>query len=452
MVDKYHRRFKNLKIMDKYLYYFKQAWNLMRQEKLFSSIYIIGTGLSITVVMVLSIVFYIKIANIYPETNRDRTLIVTRGLEKRDGGGFASAGLSSNLIETCFKTLQSAEAVTVMCQSWGDEGSYVQPEGSKEQWAVLVKYIDTKFWTVFPFRFVNGKSFTDADFNSGISTAVIAESLAKRLFGTTEAEGKHVRLNFRQYRVCGVVKDASYVTERTCAQLWLPYTVYPNHKNIFGKGSLGQMAAYILAPSAGDMGRVKAEALENIKKYNQTLDKTDKIEFTVNGQPDKQWQALLRIGTDGDIDFSRILLQYLCIFLILLLVPAVSLSGMTDSRMERRLAEIGVRRAFGAPIGTTMMQIITENLLFSLIGGFIGLLFSYLIVLLGRSWIMELGGVVTGDAIEGMTVTFSPAMFLNFTIFAVALGICFVLNLLSALIPAWRYSHREIIHSLNAKL
>jgi putative ABC transport system permease protein len=432
-------------------YYFKQAWNLMRQEKLFSSIYILGTGLSIMVVMVLSIVFYIKIANIYPETNRDRTLIVTSGMEKSPDGYNSSAWLSSNVIETCFRPLESAEAVAVVYKAWGSEDSYVQPEGSKDQLQVSLKYVDNKFWTVFPFRFINGKPFTEADFSSGILTAVIAESFAKRLFGTTEAEGKHVSLNFRQFRVCGVVKDASYVTERSYAQLWVPYTVEPKHKIAFGQGkSLGFMSTYILAPSSGDLDRVKEEALTNIKKYNQTLN--NKIEFTLNGQPDRQWQALFRTDTRGTPDFDRILWQYIFVFLILLLVPAVSLSGMTDSRMERRLSEIGVRRAFGAPIGTTMMQIITENLLFSLIGGFAGLLFSYLIVLLGRDWIMELGGVVMDMTVEGTEVTFSPAMLMNFTIFALALGICFVLNLLSALLPAWKYSHREIIYSLNAKL
>jgi putative ABC transport system permease protein len=427
-------------------YYFKQAWNLIRQEKLFSSIYIVGTGLSITVVMVLSIVFYIKIANIYPETNRDRMLVVTNMIEKSDKG-FNFSGLSLNFIETCFKSLESAETVTAIYTAW-DIDSYVQPDGSEDQLEVSVKYIDTNFWTVFPFRFVTGKPFTEADFGSGILTAVISESFAKRLFGTAEAEGKHVSLNFRQFRVCGVVQDASYVTEKSYAQLWVPYTVEPNYKNAFGnEKSLGPMSAFILAPSAGDVERVKAETLENIKKYNQTL---DKVELDLNGQPDRQWQSLFRITSEAP-DFDRILLQYLFAFLILLLVPAVSLSGMTDSRMERRLSEIGVRRAFGAPVGTTMMQIITENLLFSLIGGFAGLLFSYLIILLGRNWIMELGGV-TGNVIEGTGVTFSPAMFLNLTIFALALGICFVLNLFSALIPAWRYSHREIIHSLNAKL
>ncbi|MDR1406928.1 MAG: ABC transporter permease, partial [Tannerella sp.] len=62
--------------MGRYFRYFRQAWNIIRQERLFSFIYIAGTGLSITVVMALSIVFYIKLANIYPETNRDRMLVV----------------------------------------------------------------------------------------------------------------------------------------------------------------------------------------------------------------------------------------------------------------------------------------------------------------------------------------------------------------------------------------
>jgi hypothetical protein len=201
--------------------YIKQAWNLLRQEKLFSSIYILGTGLSITVVMALSIVFYIKIANVYPETNRDRMLVI-KGAEEKMKDGYRSSNLSSHVIETCFRSLESAEAVTAVIDG---RGSSVQPDGSKGQLPVTVKYIDTEYWKVFPFHFVHGKSFTEADFQSGIRTAVIAESLAKRLFGTADATGKQLSLDFYTYRVCGVVKDASYVTERTYAQLWAPWQV-----------------------------------------------------------------------------------------------------------------------------------------------------------------------------------------------------------------------------------
>ena len=56
--------------------YLKQAWETARQNRLFSSIYVVGTGLSIALTMTLFIIFYVKTAPIYPEYNRDRTLVV----------------------------------------------------------------------------------------------------------------------------------------------------------------------------------------------------------------------------------------------------------------------------------------------------------------------------------------------------------------------------------------
>ncbi|MDR1332770.1 MAG: ABC transporter permease [Tannerella sp.] len=434
--------------MNRYLQYFRQAWNIIRQERLFSGIYIVGTGLSITMVMALSIVFYIKIANIYPETNRDRLLIVksATGKEAKTNSQFSSS-LAYSVVETCFLPLESAEAVSAVLDTWDKEGR-VQPEGSRDQWPVTVKHVDTNFWTVFPFRFVSGKPFTEADMQSSIQTAVIAESLARRLFGTADATGRTVSLNFRQYRVCGVVRDASLITERTYAQLWLPYTLM-DYRNGDGPGNLmGSMIVYILAPSAGSVEQVRQEAIANVNRLNQSL---DDVEFSILGQPDRQWQTIFRFWSNSEPDFGIILCQYGLIFLVLLLVPAVSLSGMTDSRMERRMTEMGVRRAFGARVSGLMTQIIAENLLFTLLGGVIGLLASWLIVVLGRSWIMEIGQSFVNLPVEGTEVTLSPSMLLNLPVFAIALAICFVLNLLSSLIPAWRNARREIIHSLNAK-
>jgi putative ABC transport system permease protein len=430
--------------------YFKQAWNLMRQEKLFSAVYIIGTGLSITVAMALAIIFYLKTANIYPETNRDRMLIVQSACEKSkdpDNEGTWCASLSENVVETCFRPLTNAVAMTAILRERGAK-HYLQPDGSKEQLPVAVKLVDTAFWTVFPLRFVNGAPFTEADFSSGIRAAVISESLARRLFGTAEATGRRVSLDFSVYRVAGVVKDASHITSRTYAQLWIPYTVYPDYKSNFGPAqSLGRLEAYMLARSAGDLDKLKQEALENIRRYNSSL---DEYVFETFGQPDSQWQSTFRVG-GYNIDFVRVLLQYAMIFLVLLLIPAVSLSGMTESRMERRLAEMGVRRAFGAPVGRLTGQIISENFLFTMTGGAIGLLFSWLFVVLGRNWIMQLGQKFSELVPAGTDTMITPSMLLNIPVFAITLGACFLLNLLSALIPAWRAAHREIIYSLNDK-
>ena len=44
--------------------YLKQAWETARQNRLFSSIYVVGTGLSIALTMTLFIIFYVKTAPI----------------------------------------------------------------------------------------------------------------------------------------------------------------------------------------------------------------------------------------------------------------------------------------------------------------------------------------------------------------------------------------------------
>ncbi|WP_293672357.1 ABC transporter permease [uncultured Parabacteroides sp.] len=430
--------------------YLKQAWNLIRQERLFSLIYIVGTGLSVSMVMVLSIVFYMKVANIYPETNRDRILVAKSGTFTRESDGQSSSSLSEGMIDACFGSLKGVEAIALIARDNDDE-FLVQPEGDPVQLPVTVKFVNTGFWQVFPFRFLEGKAFTGADQQSAIRTAVISRSLAHRLFGDEEATGKYISVNFRQYRVCGVVQDASLVTENTYAQIWFPYTTADDYKpndSWNNTGVLGKFNAYILASRGTDLKALKQEAEERVERYGKSLDGGT---FSALGQPDYYWQSTFRYWSNVAPDFGKLLLQYGLIVLILLLVPSVSLSGMTDSRMERRLAEMGVRRAFGAPTGTLMGQIFSENFLFTFFGGLFGLAFSYLLIYLSRDWILQIDASFAQVLPEGVDVVFTPEMLMNFRVFGIALLVCFVLNLLSALIPAWRASHRQIIYSLNAK-
>lgn len=55
--------------------YFKQAFHLLRENKLLSSISIIGTALAIAMIMVIVITLRATIAPFAPETYRDRMLI-----------------------------------------------------------------------------------------------------------------------------------------------------------------------------------------------------------------------------------------------------------------------------------------------------------------------------------------------------------------------------------------
>lgn len=433
------------------LLYFKQAGQILKQNPFYSIIYILGTGLSISIVMILAIVFYIKIADIYPETTRSR-LLITRDAEVIvDGeGSRGSYNLSLDVIKKCFYPLQKAEAITTIYT--GYEQSFVQPGGSEEQIPAAIKCVDDGFWKVFPFSFMEGKPFTEADLQSGMHTVVIAESFARRVFGTTEVTGEQISIDFEHFTICGVVKDVSYATETTFAQLWIPYTAIEYEAawedNPY-MGALGAFVAYVLAPSPQEIENVKAEITENLHKYKASL---EGVTFSVMEQPDKQWQAYLRNGSTKQ-NFTKQLLQFGLIFFILLLVPAASLLGMADSQMEKRLSEMGVRRSFGAPWQKLMNQLVIENLLFTLIGGITGLFLSFLIIYLAQNWILQIG--IGGSFIslipEGTDSILQPSMMMNFHIFFIALIICIVLNLLVTVIPAWRAARKQIIYSLNAK-
>ena len=57
--------------------YLKQAWVLLKQNPLFSTLYIVGTGLAIAMTMIVAVVYYVKIAPVYPEVNRMNTLYLS---------------------------------------------------------------------------------------------------------------------------------------------------------------------------------------------------------------------------------------------------------------------------------------------------------------------------------------------------------------------------------------
>lgn len=428
------------------LIYLKQAWQLLKQNRFYSTIYILATGLSISLVMVLAIVLYLKVSNVYPESDRDRMLVVRYGEAVYPNGNRGVNRLSLETVRQCIYSLQTPEAVTAIYEAYGSVS--VQPDDRAENESGTVKFVDTGFWKVFTFAFTEGQPFTQADMDAGIKTVVISESYARKIFGTTQVTGKYIRIDFVSYRISGVVKDVSYAVDKTYADMWMPYSAHPS-LNVGWANGLGFFAAYVLAPH-GETAKVEEEIRSNINRYASTFTENT---FSVNGQPDPYWLSIFRLSNRQDVDATRIVSTYLLILLVLLLIPSVSLSGIADSQMECRLAEMGVRRSFGALRGGLMKQLVTENMLLTFLGGLAGLLFSYLLVYFFRRWIIHIGtGQVFVNAVpQGVDVALSPSMLMNFSVFFVALLLCLVLNLMVTLLPAWRASRRPIIYSLKNK-
>lgn len=432
-----------------YKVYLRQAMQMLRQNKFFSIIYITGTGLAITMVMVLAILYYFRTGNIAPETNRDRMLVIQHGkiLNKVEGQGNGSSRLSYPTIKECFYSMQTPEAVTAILPI-GEQTEFIQTPGSDEVYNGLVMGTDVTFWKIFQFRFLAGKPYTEEEFTSGIRKAVVSESLARRLFNTSDATGKTFLLNFEEYQVSGVVEDVPSIAQFCYAEMWIPFTNRPSQI----QGSkwcdfiLGHMQLYILAKKPGDFDAIRREAEENCRRYSANI---PQYNFVLNEQPDTVLRAWLRTDSFASPKFMKLFIQIFSVIFLLLLVPSINLTGMTASRMKKRMEELGIRKAFGAQNRTLLLQILYENLLLTLLGGLIGLLISYGLIFMLKGWL--LGNYDWDGSSLTASIDLSPGMLINPAIFGYTLIFCLILNLMSALVPAWRALRRPIVDALNDK-
>ena len=432
-----------------YKVYLKQAMQMLRQNKFFSIIYITGTGLAITMVMILAILYYFRTGNIAPEINRDRMLVIQHGkiLNKTEGQGNGSSRLSYPTIKECFYSMQTPEAVTAILPI-GEQTEFIQTPGSDEVYNGLVMGTDVAFWKIFQFRFLAGKPYTEEEFTSGIRKAVVSESLARRLFNTSDATGKTFLLNFEEYQVSGVVEDVPSIAQFCYAEMWIPFTNRPSQI----QGSkwcdfiLGHMQIYILAKKPGDFDAIRREAEENCRRYSANI---PQYNFVLNEQPDTVLRAWLRTDSFASPKFMKLFIQIFSVIFLLLLVPSINLTGMTASRMKKRMEELGIRKAFGAQNRTLLLQILYENLLLTLLGGLIGLLISYGLIFMLKGWL--LGNYDWDGSSLTASIDLSPGMLINPAIFGYTLIFCLILNLMSALVPAWRALRRPIVDALNDK-
>lgn len=155
--------------------------------------------------------------------------------------------------------------------------------------------------------------------------------------------------------------------------------------------------------------------------------------------------SLARDNPFDDPDTSRLVLIYIVVITILLLVPAINLSGITLSRMRRadgrdrcatcfrchswRTSPAGARRESGCYID----------------GGVLGLILSYIAVLCMRDWLLN----TSMSGYYGVDTQVSAGMVIQPFVFVCALLFCLLMNLLSAGIPAIRVSRTNIVNAIK---
>lgn len=408
----------------------------MRHQKMMTWVSISGTALSIFLVMVFFMTEEVRNVEVSPERNRHKIYFgQNMHIRSKDGKNDSSSSFAYSVGEKLYHGLDG-----VIKESYGS--SWIENKdvsaGNGESISALPMDVDNVFWEIYDFRFIDGKPFDKADYESNSKVVVLTRSLARMLFGEEKVTGREVTVNWIPYRVVGVVEDVNPIMGNTFANL---YMVYDRNKN--GDGYFGDCQIRLLVKPGVTQEHLQKQVKSRYATIQSELDKENK-EIVYHGQPYTSEEVSLGgYGSNTEPDLTTHKRMNLVIYAILILLPAINLSSMTRSRLRHRVSEIGVRRAFGAKKRGILSQMLCENFIITLAGGIIGLLLSVLFVILLSHLFFQFSGTLNPSSLDIVNARPSFEMLFTWKNFLTALALCLILNILSATVPAWQASRVE---------
>jgi len=256
-----------------------------------------------------------------------------------------------------------------------------------------------------------GKMFTSND-----GQEIVLSSVAKQdLFGDANPIGQNIQVGTQGFTVIGYLsksKNSNAISSEYDSLSFIPF----NAAKILNKGQDKIYRIFIHTSTESDVKAVKQEVFEQLKKNHGQED------FTVLTQDDilSLFDQFLGLATA----------MVSAIASISLLVGGIGIMNIMLVTVSERTREIGLRKAVGATQGAILGQFLTEAIIITLVGGLLGLAFSYAVA-----------------AIVRYNTPLHPSF--SWEVITIALGISLVIGTVFGIWPALRAARKDPIEALR---
>lgn len=210
-----------------------------------------------------------------------------------------------------------------------------------------------------------GKIFSKEDVDKRSKIVAIGPKIAAKLFGDeSSALGKNIKIEDQSFKVVGVLesKGGGFGGPDLDSFVYMPFKtgyVFNVDKKF--------IALIVKASDDADLESVKSQIKTRLlKRYKED-------DFSVI----EQAELLAAISSI----FSIINTVLVAIAAISLIVGGIGIMNIMYVSVVERIREIGIRRAIGATALDILYQFLFEAVILSLLGGLLGLTFSFVIVL-----------------------------------------------------------------------
>jgi putative ABC transport system permease protein len=290
-------------------------------------------------------------------------------------------------------------------------------------------HVSSDYFTVFGISPVIGRAFSQAeDLPDGPKAALISENLWRSHFGSdAQILTRTINLNSSPYPVVGVIPSRFAASPE--AEVWIPLQADPhsiNHAHFL------QVAAR-LRPGVS-LSQAQAEMLavgERFRRlYPKFMDKSESVAVVP-----------MRESMVGDI--RKTLYVLFGAVALVLLIACANVANLLLARSAGRHRELAIRAALGASRSRVIRQLLTENVLLSTVGGFLGLV-------LGVLGVRMLLLLIPGDIprVDPAQLR-NPFELLDWRILVFTIGISVLTGILFGLVPALQISKPDVASTLN---
>jgi len=250
---------------------------------------------------------------------------------------------------------------------------------------------------------VSGAFFTSDDDDAGALVAVIGQTTATELFGTTNVVGQSITIADTSFRIVGVLNPAGSSTDADLDDLVVvPLTTAANTVS----GGLDRNALstiYVQAASADHLSAAYQESQTLLLNLHGITD-ADSADFSIDSQ-----DSLVSTATSV---YQTLTVLLTGIAALSLLVGGIGVMNIMLVSVTERTREIGLRKALGAPPWAIRRQFLVEAAVLGLAGGLLGAALGIV-------------GALTLPSALGTSIVISGAAVGGSVAVAIAIGIVF---------------------------